>query len=116
MGRSACGRERGYYGAPVHKLYLIDPGPRPPYPEVAEALWGDRDFDSDGDSSSPDAADWTELTLSLRPDCAERIDIDPLPRTSRLVLCIKSEREHLAKRAANFLAERAGGSLSVSIP
>jgi hypothetical protein len=100
----------------MHKLYLIGPGPRPPYYQVAHELWGDRDFDSDGDSNSPDANDWTELTISLRPDCVERIDIDPFGSTGGLVLCIKSASEDLVRRAARFLAERSGGTLTASAP
>src|SRR4051812_44558527 len=100
----------------MQKLYLINPGPRPPYHEVAQRLWGDRDFDSDGDSTSPDATDWTELTLSLRPECVERIDIDPVSYPGSLVLCLKSESEDLVRRTADFLGQRTGGSVRVSPP
>lgn len=100
----------------MQKLYLIDPGPRPPCHEVAQQLWGDRDFDSDGDSNSPDATDWTELTVSLRPECIERIDIDPVRSPGGLVLCIRSESEDLVRRTADFLVQRTGGSVSVSAP
>lgn len=100
----------------MHKLYLIDPGPRPPYYEVAQALWGDRDFDSDGDSGTPDAADWTELSVILRPGYAERVDIDPVGEATRLVLCIRSESEELVRRAGDFLRRRTGGSLGASAP
>lgn len=100
----------------MHKLYLINPGSRPPYYELAQALWGDKDFDSDGDSSSPDATNWTELTVSLRPDETERIDIDPVSEAGPLVLCIRSENAQLVTRAGDFLKQRTGGSLSASAP
>lgn len=96
------------------KLYLIDPGPRPPYQEVGQQLWGDGDFDSDGDSSAPGATDWTELTISLRPECVERIDIDPVSTPGRLVLCVSSESEDLVRRTGEFLAQRTGGSLATA--
>lgn len=100
----------------MHRLYLIDPGPRPPYYEVAQALWDDRDFDSDGDSSIPDARDWTELTVALRPDGVERVDIDPVSDAGGLVLCIRSDIGALARRAGDFLQRRSGGSLAASPP
>lgn len=106
----------GGYLPPMHKLYLIAPGPRPPFYEVAQALWGNADFDSDGDSDTPDAVDWTELTLSRRPDEVERVDVDPVGGAGPLVLCIKSENAELTRRAADFLWQRAGGSLSASTP
>lgn len=112
----ACGRARASYFAPMQKLYLIDPGPRPPSYEVAQELWGGRDYDSDGDSQAADDSNWTELTVSLRPDCVERIDIDPIGTADRLVLRIVSENGDLVRRAPTFLLRRAGGSLSASPP
>ena len=55
-----------------------NPGPRPPFPAVAEHLWGvGVNFDSDGDSSTFEDPNWTELTLIRRDGTGERIDIDP---------------------------------------
>lgn len=96
----------------MYEFFLVDPGPRPPFRELAEYLWGAGcDFDSDGDSSANDARDWTELTATLRPSYAERIDIDPLEESAHLVLWIRSDREALAIKAAEFLAEWSGGEL-----
>jgi hypothetical protein len=91
---------------------LIGPGPRPPFPAVAERLWGKGcDFDSDGNSSTAHARDWTELSIALRPECVERVDITPVSGYSRLVLRIVSDRKGLASRAAKFLANYCGGRL-----
>ena len=64
-------------------FYLENPGPRPPYYEVAYHLWGkDCTFDSDGDSYDPESLEWTELTVALRDEKGrtnsnKRVDIDP---------------------------------------
>lgn len=101
------------------RFFLRGPGPRPAYYKIAEHLWGvGCDFDSDGNSSHPDATDWTELTVSLRPteqdsrDSEQRLDIDPADDPHRLVLEITSDSDDLARRAAEFLRDTAGGDLS----
>lgn len=99
------------------RLLLTAPGPRPPYYRLAHHLWGSvADFDSDGDSVTPDATDWTELTVSLRGvsgrlSDSQRIDIDPLDGEP-LILAIVSENAELARRAAEFLQSESGGELS----
>jgi hypothetical protein len=99
-------------------LYLISPGPRPPYHALAEHLWGAGcNVDSDGDSDTPDSSDWTELTLILRSGLEDgpRIDVDPVEGPS-LTLAITSDDEALAARVAEFLIEQAGGTLSSERP
>lgn len=73
-------------------------------------------FDSDGndDEALPDG--WTELTITLRPELLERVDIDPLDDLEPLVLVICSEHAALARKTANFLRSLAGGKLSNSPP
>jgi hypothetical protein len=84
------------------------PGPRPPFVFVAEHLWGAGvDFDSDGDSRTPDDQNWTELTVIRRGGNSERVDVD-LVSESPLVLKVVSESKDLALRAANFLARATG--------
>lgn len=96
----------------MHRFKLIEPGPRPPYYKVAEHLWGAGcNFDSDGDTSSPEATDWTELTIISRSDPNQRVDIDPHPEDGPLVLVIRSEHLELAKAVALFLQREAGGVL-----
>jgi hypothetical protein len=97
---------------PLHGFYLVNPGPRPSYVEVADHLWGEGcNIDSDGDSDPRDATDWTELTLILRPDLEERVDVDPIEGAVPLTLWIRSDDEALAARTATFLAARTGGEL-----
>jgi hypothetical protein len=88
------------------------PGPRPPYVLVAEYLWGAGvDFDSDGDSRTPDDPNWTELTVIRRGGDSERVDVNPVSE-SPLVLKVVSESRRLALRVANFLARTTGGVLT----
>ena len=46
---------------------------------------------------------WTELTVALRPECEERVDVDPSDDSEPLVLVIRSESADLARKAALFL-------------
>lgn len=97
----------------MHTFLLSSPGNRPPYYALAEHVWGlGCDIDSDGNSSTPDATDWTELTIRLRSKAEERIDVDPVGSTEPLVLSIRSENGELAHRAAVFLRDAAGGELT----
>ena len=101
----------------MHYIYLISPGPRPFFGDVAEHLWGSGcDYDSDGndDEALPDG--WTELTVVLRPECGQRVDIDPLDDREPLILVIRSEHQTLARRAAIFLRSSVGGELSNDPP
>jgi len=77
--------------------------PMPPYYRIAFAVWGEgADFDSDGDSSDPDSTKWRELTISLRPDYRERLDIDPQEHDEDL-LVMKATSHELLVSAYNFL-------------
>jgi hypothetical protein len=101
----------------MHAFYLVAPGPRPFFGDVAEHLWGrDCDFDSDGNDDQPPADGWTELTVTLRPEYEQRVDIDPLDELQPLVLVVRSEHEELARKAASFLQSEAGGELRYSPP
>ena len=86
-------------------LFIVRPGPRPPFTSVAEHLWGSGvDFDSDGNSSYLGDTSWTELTIQLRPEYEQRVDIDPVS-DDPLVLKVSSSSEELALRAARYLSE-----------
>ena len=92
------------------RFRIRNPGPRPPFATVAEHLWGTGvDFDSDGDSRTPDDPNWTELTV-IRRDARERIDIDPVEEAP-LTLQVVSESRELGLQAATFLAHVTGGHL-----
>ena len=98
-------------------IYLIAPGPRPLSGDLAEHLWGPGcNYDSDGNDDQAPPDGWTELTVSLRPDCEQRVDIDPLDGREPLILVIRSDDEELARKAAIFLRSEAGGELSDGPP
>lgn len=92
-------------------FYVVRPGPRPPFGRVAEKLWGTADFDSDGNSRSPSDTSWTELTIELRPECAQRVDVDCVSKEP-LVLKVVSSSPVLAERAARYLAVSTQGEFS----
>lgn len=88
----------------------MSPGPRPWYGLVADSLWPGRDVDSDGDSDFPASTSWTELTLILRSDLSQRIDVDPVSLSS-MVLRISATTSELASRVATILQQHCGGRL-----
>jgi hypothetical protein len=88
---------------------LSNPGKRPPFAALAQRLWGDADFDSDGDAATPES-DWTELTITRRPEYDQRVDVDPI-NDSPLMLQIRSATPGLALKAAQFLEQMCGGFL-----
>lgn len=98
-------------------FYLVAPGGRPPYGWVADHLWGsEANVDSDGNSSTPDDTQWTELSLILRGAADEaEVHIDPVT-TSPLILQIKSPDASLAERAATFLSQTTKGNIESSMP
>ncbi|SEQ48947.1 hypothetical protein [Sphingobium sp. YR768] len=104
-------------GGGMFTYYLISPGERPYFASVAYHLWGrECDFDSDGNDDEALAGGWTELTVALRPDCEERVDVDPLDQHEPLVLVIRSERDHLAQATASFLQAYCGGTFADNPP
>jgi hypothetical protein len=102
----------------MHRIYLIGPGPRPFWGDMAEHLWGPGcNYDSDGNDDRAPPDGWTELTLSLRAVCDEqRVDVDPLDDREPLVLVIRSEKKDLVRKVAGFLRSEAGGELSDDPP
>ena len=80
----------------------------PAYYKIAHALWGESvHFDSDGNSSDPESTSWNELTLILRSDENQRIDIDPVEDTNKLLL--KTTSKSLKEGVINYL--RSYGSI-----
>ena len=78
-------------------------GSFPPCFDISDFLWGkEADIDSDGNSNTPKSIDWTELTLQLRDETEERIDIDALEGKGDLFQ-LKASSEVLAKRTIDFL-------------
>jgi hypothetical protein len=94
----------------VYERWLLNsPGFRPEPRKLARHLWGNVDYDSDGNSDID--PNWTELTLTRRPEYDERVDVDPISRDP-LVLEISSQTPELALKAAEYLQKSCGGTLS----
>jgi hypothetical protein len=93
-------------------LYLFGPGARPAYYLVAEHLWGtDADIDSDGDSTTPDDSQWTELSLRLRGSSQDsHVHVDPIS-TDPLGLAIRSSDSSIARQVAEYLRDHSGGTI-----
>jgi hypothetical protein len=91
--------------------YLHSPGPRPPFGRVVDHAFGpDANVDTDGNSSTPNARDWTELYIALRPNHLHVVDICPTD-ANETSLCIEATSTHLAERVAEFLLAHSGGEL-----
>ena len=95
----------------MKEIFIQINGPRPPCHEVAVHLWGEEaDYDSDGNSETPDSQSWTELTIEKRPQEGLRVDVDPIS-LNPLVLKVISEHEELAESVAQFLAVQCPGKI-----
>lgn len=76
-------------------------GEMPPFYQLAEFLWWPNvDIDSDGNSDHPESTSWDELTLILRSDESQRVDIDPV-RHGRLK--VRSDNEELLGKVISYL-------------
>ncbi|GHA21856.1 hypothetical protein GCM10008090_34720 [Arenicella chitinivorans] len=76
-------------------------GEMPPFYDIAEFLWGKGvDIDSDGNSDHPSSTTWSELTIILRSDLSQRVDIDPAEDGS---LKVSSQNGELLSRVISYL-------------
>jgi hypothetical protein len=85
----------------THRIRLGTP--RPFFAEVPYYLWGQVNYDSEGDCKSPTDRNWTWLELTNR-ETRERLEI-----TSQADAWEVSGEDPSAARAALFLASRCGG-------
>ena len=92
--------------------FISNPGPRPPFGDLANYLWGVVDFDSDGNADA--SPNWTELTLIRRPNYDERLDIEPVSENPQ-VLKISSLTPGLAQKTAEYLIRICGGEIILEI-
>ncbi|WP_353230912.1 hypothetical protein [Novosphingobium sp.] len=102
----------------AHELFLITPGPRPPFFEVVIHVYGPNDtVDTDGDSRLREATDWTWLYMQLRkPPYREQPVVEVAMLEGKNVMRIASDEADLAERTAVFLASQAGGTISRKLP
>ncbi len=78
-------------------------GPMPAYYKIADHIWGvDADIDSDGNSETAESTDWNELTIILRSNREQRIDIETISTNPKLLLLCASS-EDLSGSAIQFL-------------
>ncbi len=85
----------------THRLRL--PGLRPFFAEVPYYLWGQVNYDSEGDCKSPTDRNWTWLDLTNRETCEHLII------TNQGDFWEVNGEDPLAARAAVFLVSRCGG-------
>lgn len=84
-----------------HRIELI--GELPAYYKIADVLWGvDADIDSDGNSETAESTSWSELTLILRSDTEQRLEIDPDEKGERFLL-VSSMKEDLVTKTIDYL-------------
>ncbi len=104
------------YPAAEHRFFLVSPGPRPPFYEVVDHVYGrDSNVDTDGNSMTREAVDWTELYMAQRPEMEPVVSVLPVNEQAT-VLCIESSSEPLARRTAEYLQQRCGGTLTDTPP
>jgi hypothetical protein len=96
----------------AYEFRVETPGARPPFGFLAEHLWGPGvDFDSDGNSRTPDDREWTELTIIRRDHSGERVNVDPVS-DAPLILRVVAQSHEIAFKTAQFLATTTGGRLT----
>jgi hypothetical protein len=90
---------------------LIVSAPRPYFAEFPYALWGEVNYNSEGNCRRPTDQEWTVLELTHRETGAE-LTI----RGTRPAFQVASEDPALAAQAAVFLAEHTGTAVIEAIP
>ena len=100
-------------------LRLIGPGPRPPYYEVVEHVYGvGSNVDTEGDSHDPNTTQWKELYMQLRPPRDDLLKRNPYVHVwmeeTGTAMCVGSDDEALALKTASYIAERTGASLQTA--
>lgn len=86
-------------------------GPRPYFAEIPYALWGEVNYDSDGNCTKPTDRSWTWMYL-LNRNTRARVDLssgDPRDQVP-LRMTIRSKDPALAARTASFLIARCEGA------
>ena len=92
-------------GQIVNEVNIQIIGKLPAYYDIAEYLWGKNvDIDSDGNSESPEDNDWSELTLILRSDENQRIDIDQIEGNSKQLI-LRATTNELLSSVLKFLKQ-----------
>ena len=88
-----------------HQLHISRIGPRPPFGEVVAHVFGaGANVDTDGDSATPSATDWTWLYMRQRPSEGSPVVLVQFTddRLDRMI--ISSDDEALARKTAACLS------------
>ena len=88
-----------------YQIPIIRVGARPPFGEVVGHVFGvGANVDTDGDSATPAATDWTWLYMCRRPTRNSPVVEVTLVDGTPGGFLISSDDEELAKRTAEFLS------------
>jgi len=86
------------------KYKIIIESPRPYFAEIPYALWGEVNYDSEGDCKWPTDRSWTEIYLTNR-ESRQSVHISSIENAFE----VESIDTQLAARAATYLLERCSG-------
>jgi hypothetical protein len=102
----------------AYELFVLGPGARLPFYEVVQFVYDASDtVDTDGDSSSREATDWTWLYMQVRkPPYRKQPVVEVTMLEGQPVIRVASDEKTLAEKTAHFLASRTGGTLSLVPP
>jgi hypothetical protein len=95
----------------MSKYKILIKSPRPYFAEIPYALWGEVNYDSEGDCKRPTDREWTGLELTNR-DSNQRVTIT----SSENEFEIESDDTQLAAQTAVYLLERCPGKVINSDP
>ena len=88
-----------------HQLQISRIGPRPPFGEVVAHVFGvGANVDTDGDSATPSATDWTWLYMRQRPSQGSPVVLVQFADDRPDLMIVSSDDEALAQKTAAFLA------------
>ena len=88
-----------------HQIPISRIGPRPPFGEVVTHVFGvGAIVDTDGDSATPSATDWTWLYMRQRPSQGSPVVLIQFADDRQDRMIISSDDEALARKTAAFLA------------
>lgn len=90
----------------MSKYKILIVSPRPYFAEIPYALWGEVNYDSEGDCKRPTDQNWTEFELTNR-ESRQRVYIT----SNRNEFEIESDELQLAARTAVYLLEGCDGKL-----
>ena len=97
-----------------HVILVKSPGPRPPFLEVVNHVYGrEAVVDTEGDSHPPNSTEWTWLYMKLREQpYREQPLVEVTMNEDHSTMFIASDDRMLAEKTAKYLADRTGGHVT----